>query len=142
MQAYKCKKIIFSRPWGVRVPEGDNGQQHISHHLCEPWGVEPWIIANYITMRMEPYRWISSHLWAVRCPVPGINGQQLISHRLWGDYQQPSVSFPHGEPSVRCPVPVAGGGDASVSMEPEGVTISSRPWAVRCPCFWCLCLHF
>ena len=28
------------------------------------------------------------------------------------------VSFPHGEPSVRCPVPVAGGGDASVSMEP------------------------
>ena len=37
------------------------------------------------------------------------------------------VSFPHGEPSVRCPVPVAGDGDASVSMEPEGVTISSRP---------------
>ena len=35
------------------------------------------------------------------------------------------VSFPHGEPSVRCPVPVAGGGDASVSMEPEGVTMAS-----------------
>ena len=35
------------------------------------------------------------------------------------------MSFPHGEPSVRCPVPVAGGGDASVSMEPEGVTMAS-----------------
>ena len=34
--------------------------------------------------------------------------------------QQPSMSR---EPSVS----VAGGGDASVSMEPEGVTISSRP---------------
>ena len=41
------------------------------------------------------------------------------------------VSFPHGEPSVRCPVPVAGDGDASVPMEPEGDNgqrlISSRP---------------
>ena len=35
------------------------------------------------------------------------------------------VSCPYGEPSVRCPVPVAGGGDASVSMEPEGVTMAS-----------------
>ena len=26
---------------------------------------------------------------------------------------------------MRCPVPVAGGGDASVSMEPEGVTMAS-----------------
>ena len=34
--------------------------------------------------------------------------------------QQPSMSR---EPSVS----VAGGGDASVPMEPEGVTISSRP---------------
>ena len=30
------------------------------------------------------------------------------------------VSFPHGEPSVSRPVPVAGDGDASVPMEPEG----------------------
>ncbi len=26
---------------------------------------------------------------------------------------------------MRCPVPVAGGGDASVPMEPEGVTMAS-----------------
>ena len=35
------------------------------------------------------------------------------------------MSFPHGEPSVRCPVPVGGGGDASVPMEPEGVIMAS-----------------
>ena len=41
------------------------------------------------------------------------------------------VSFPHGEPSVRCPVPVAGDGDASVPMEPY-----QWPAAYQQPSVW------
>ena len=34
--------------------------------------------------------------------------------------QQPSMRCDYQQPSVRCPVSVAGDGDASVPMEPEG----------------------
>ena len=96
-------------PWAVRVPEGVT----ISSRPC---GVEPWIIANYITMRMEPYQWISSRPWTMSRPC---------SWYQWPvAYQPPSMSR---EVSVFLKVTMA----SDLSATIYEVTISSHLWAIR-----------
>ena len=71
------------------------------------------------SVSMEPYQWPAAYQQpSVRCGALNYCKLYLYADGAVSMDQQPSMSR---EPSVS----VAGGGDASVSMEPEGVTMAS-----------------